>query len=57
MCHWMRFVMFWLFDIPRHAAVLKKDTVQIWSTIRKNLSSEVYDEVRLKPACSATETS
>ena len=23
MCHLMRFVMFWLFDIPGHAAVIK----------------------------------
>ena len=28
-----------------------------WATSRENLSSEVCDQVRLKPACSATETS
>ena len=57
MCHLMRFVMFWLFDIPGHATVIKNDTVQIWAMTRENLSSEVCDQVRLKRACSATETS
>ena len=30
---------------------------QIWDTSRENLSSGVCDQVRLQPACSATETS
>ena len=30
---------------------------EIWPTLRENLSPEVYDQVRLKSACSATEAS
>ena len=26
-----------------------------WATSRKNVSSEIFDQVRFKPACSATE--
>ena len=28
-----------------------------WATSRENVSSEIFDQVRFKPACSATETS
>ena len=32
-------------------------TFDKWATSRENVSSGVFDQIRLKPACSATETS
>ena len=29
----------------------------IWATSRENVSTGIFDQVRFKPACSATETS
>ena len=32
-------------------------TKAIWATSRENVSSGIFDKVRFKPACSATEAS
>ena len=34
-----------------------KIQVIIWATSRENVSSGIFDQVRFKPACSATEVS
>ena len=31
--------------------------INIWATTRENVSSEIFEQVRFKPACSATEAS
>ena len=35
---------------------MQLDCMMIWASSRENVSSEIFDQVRFKPGCSATET-
>ena len=42
------------FMVPMKIAIISRIK---WATSRENVSSEIFDKVRFKPACSATEAS
>ena len=41
-------------SLQRKVIVTRKGKIN-WTTLRENLSSGIFDQVRIKPACSATE--
>ena len=53
----------WQNELPRSVnfpvirVLMQISEVTNWATSRKNVSSGIFEQVRFKPACTATETS